>query len=215
MAVLAVAGCSGAAGNSGETAPEPTAEDAAFEALYQARQDSAMMLVDPADVHFMSGMIGHHGQALVMSALAPTNGAGPSIQILTSRIINSQKDEIAVMQQWLRDRGQTVPEIEITGTMMMVHGPEYVMSMPGMLTQAQLEELAAARGSDFDRLFLTYMIQHHQGAVTMVYELFDTDGAGLDNLVFKVASDIQADQTTEIARMELMLEEMATPGRDH
>ncbi len=214
MAVLAVAGCSGAAGNSGETAPEPTAEDAAFEALYQARQDSAMMLFTDADVRFMTGMIGHHGQALVMSALAPTNGAGSTIRTLTARIINAQKDEIATMQQWLRDRGQVVPEVQITGTMMIVHGPEYAMHMPGMLTAAQLRELEAAQGSEFDRVFLTYMIQHHEGAVTMVHELFATDGAGLDELVFKIASDIQADQTTEIARMELMLEEMATPGRD-
>jgi len=172
------------------------------------------MLFTQDDVHFMTGMIGHHGQALVMSALAPTNDAGASIRILTSRIINAQKDEIAVMQQWLRDRGQTVPEVEITGTTMMVHGPEYAMHMPGMLTAEQLEELEAAQGSEFDRTFLTYMIQHHEGAVTMVHELFSTDGAGIDELVFKIASDIQADQTTEIARMKLMLEEMATPGRD-
>ena len=107
-----------------------------------------------------------------------------------------------------------VPEVQITGTTMMVLGPEYAMHMPGMLTQAQLDELGAAQGAEFDRLFLIYMIQHHQGAVTMVHELFATDGAGLDGLVFKLASDIQADQTTEIARIELMLEEMTTPGRE-
>jgi uncharacterized protein (DUF305 family) len=214
LMVLAAAGCSGATGNGPEPAPEPTAEDAEFEALYLARMDSAMMLYTDADVRFMTGMIGHHGQALVMSALAPTNGAGSSIRRLTARIINAQKDEIATMQQWLRDRGQTVAEIEITGTTMMVHGPEYAMHMPGMLTAEQLRELETAQGSEFDRLFLTYMIQHHEGAVTMVHELFATDGAGLDEVVFKMASDIQADQTTEIARMELMLEEMTTPGRD-
>lgn len=214
LALLAAAGCSGTTGNGADVTPEPAADNAEFEALYRARQDSAMMLYTEDDVHFMTGMIGHHGQALVMSALAPTNDAGPSIRILTSRIINAQKDEIALMQQWLRDRGQTVPEIEITGTTMMVHGPEYAMHMPGMLTAEQLRELEAALGSEFDRVFLTYMIQHHEGAVTMVHELFETDGAGLDEMVFKIASDIQADQTTEIARMKLMLEEMATPGRD-
>ncbi len=214
LAILAAAGCSGATGNGAETAPQPTAENAEFEALYRARMDSAMMLFTEADVRFMTGMIGHHGQALVMAALAPTNGASSSIQTLTARIINAQKDEIATMQQWLRDRGQVIPEVEITGTTMIVHGPEYAMHMPGMLTEEQLRELEAARGSEFDRLFLTYMIQHHQGAVTMVHGLFATDGAGLDEAVFKIASDIQADQTTEIARMELMLEEMTIQGRD-
>ena len=205
LAILATAGCSGAAGSSAEPAPQPAAEHAEFEALYRARMDSAMMLYTDADVHFMIGMIGHHGQALVMSALAPTNDAGASIRILTSRIINAQKDEIALMQQWLRDRGQTVPEIEISGTTMIVHGPQYAMHMPGMLTEEQLRELEAAQGSEFDRLFLIYMIQHHEGAVTMVDELFATDGAGIDEVVFKMASDIYADQTTEIARMESML----------
>ncbi len=214
LMVLAAVGCSGATGNGPEPAPQPTAENAEFEALYLARLDSAMMLFTDADVRFMTGMIGHHGQALVMSALAPTNGAGSTIQTLTARIINAQKDEIATMQQWLRDRDQVIPEVEITGTTMIVHGPEYAMHMPGMLTEEQLRELEAARGSEFDRLFLTFMVQHHQGAVTMVHGLFATDGAGLDEAVFKIASDIQADQTTEIARMELMLEEMTTRGRD-
>ena len=214
LMVLAAVGCSGATGGGPEAAPQPTADHAAFEALYLARMDSAMMLFTDVDVRFMTGMIGHHGQALVMSALASTNGAGPSIRTLTARIINAQKDEIATMQQWLRDRGQAVPEIQITGTTMIVHGPEYAMHMPGMLTAEQLRELEAAQGSEFDRLFLTYMIQHHEGAVTMVHELFATDGAGLDELAFKMASDIQADQTTEIARMKLMLEKMPTRGRD-
>jgi uncharacterized protein (DUF305 family) len=212
LAILAAAGCSGATGGSAEPAPQPAAENAEFEALYRARQDSAMMLYTEADVRFMTGMIGHHGQALVMAALAPTNDASPSIQTLTARVINAQKDEIATMQQWLRDRGQTVPEVEITGTTMMVHGPEYAMHMPGMLTEEQLGELEAAQGSEFDSLFLTYMIQHHEGAVTMVHELFATDGAGIDEVVFKLASDIQADQTAEIARMESMLEEMTNQG---
>jgi len=169
--------------------------------------DSARMGFTAADVHFMTGMIGHHGQALVMAALAPTHGASPTVQRLCARIINAQKDEIATMQQWLRDREQTVPEVHITGTLMTVDGPEYVMHMPGMLTPEQIRELDEVRDRDFDRLFLTYMIQHHRGAVTMVHELFGTDGAALDDVVFKLASDIQVDQTTEIARMELMLKE--------
>jgi uncharacterized protein (DUF305 family) len=140
-----------------------------------------------------------------MAALAPTNGASSSIQTLAARITNAQKDEIAIMQAWLLDRSQTVPEIHINGTELMIHGADHAMDMPGMLTPAQIQELNAARGAAFDRLFLTGMIQHHQGAVTMVHDLFATDGALQDEAVFKLASDIQADQVTEINRMELML----------
>jgi uncharacterized protein (DUF305 family) len=213
LAVLATSACSGTAGSGTDTTPQPAASTAELEAIYRARTDSALTRFTAADVHFMTGMIGHHGQALVMAALAPTHGASPSVQTLCARIINAQQDEIDVMQQWLRDRGQTVPEVEITGTTMMVHGPEYAMHMPGMLTPDQIQELDEARGREFDRLFLRYMIQHHQGAVTMVHELFGTDGAGLDDVVFKLASDIQVDQLTEIARMELMLEEISDAGR--
>ena len=205
FAGLVAAACGGAAGVRSETAPAPST--AKLEAIYWARMDSARMGFTAADVHFMIGMIGHHGQALVMAALAPTHGASPTVQRLCARIINAQKDEIATMQQWLRDREQTVPEVHITGTRMTVDGPEYAMHMPGMLTPEQIRELDEGRGRDFDRLFLTYMIQHHRGAVTMVHELFGTDGAALDDVVFKLASDIQVDQTTEIARMELMLKE--------
>lgn len=207
FAGLVAAACGGAAGVRSETVPNPAPSTAKLEAIYWARTDSARMGFTAADVHFMIGMIGHHGQALVMAALAPTHGASPTVQRLSARIINAQKDEIATMQQWLRDRGQTVPEVHITGTRMTVDGPEYAMHMPGMLTPEQILELDEGRGRDFDRLFLTYMIQHHRGAVTMVHELFGTDGAALDDVVFKLASDIQVDQTTEIARMELMLKE--------
>jgi uncharacterized protein (DUF305 family) len=213
LAALAVTACSGTAGSGTDTAPQPAASTAELEAIYRARTDSARMRFTAADVHFMTGMIGHHGQALVMAALAPTHGASPSVQTLSARIINAQQDEIATMQQWLRDRGQPVPEVHITGTTMTVEGPEYAMHMPGMLTPDQIRELDEARGREFDRVFLTYMIQHHRGAVTMVDELFGTDGAGLDDVVFKLASDIQVDQLTEIARMELMLEEIADAGR--
>ncbi len=192
-----------------QTENEPQAagqSDEQIEALYLARTDSAQMRFTEADVRFMTGMIGHHAQALVMAGLAPTHDASPSLDILCARIINAQKDEIAGMQLWLSDRGQPVPEVDIHGTTMMVHGPDYAMHMPGMLTQEQLDELDAARGEDFDRLFLTFMIQHHQGAVTMVEELLATDGAGQDEAAFKLASDIQADQRAEIDRMEIMLE---------
>ncbi len=213
LAGLASAACSHGAGTPPETAAEPAATSTEeLESLYYARTDSARMQFTEADVHFMTGMIGHHAQALVMAGLAPTHGASPSVQILCARIINAQNDEIALMQQWLRDRDQPVPEVHISGLTMMVHGADHAMHMPGMLAQGQLEELDEARGEEFDRLFLTFMIQHHRGAVTMVDELFATDGAALDVASFKLASDIQADQSSEIARMQLMLDEMAAGG---
>ena len=193
-----------------DPAPPVTRPDAAtiarLEALYQARADSALTGYHAADVHFMTGMIGHHAQALVMSGFAPENGASPIVQTLCARIINAQKDEIDIMQAWLRDRGLEVPEIHIAEGKLMIHGPEHAMHMPGMLSEEQLEELGRARGIDFDRLFLKYMIMHHKGAVTMVLDLFDTDGAAQDDFVFKLASDIQADQSSEIERMQLMLD---------
>lgn len=199
------------------TGPTPTvtrpdaATAARLEALYRARADSATMFFHEADVHFMTGMIGHHAQALVMSGFAPGNGASETIQTLCARIINAQQDEIKVMQDWLRDRDQEVPEIHIEGGHLMLHGPEHAMHMPGMLSDEQLEELRQAQGRDFDRLFLEYMIMHHEGAVTMVLELFATDGAAQDDFVFKLASDIQADQGSEIDRMQKMLEAMGGP----
>lgn len=208
FACFALAACA----RSAEVAtPQRSAADAEMEALFQARQDSARMRFTQADVDFATGMISHHAQALVMSALAPTNGANAQIRTLAARIINSQNDEIALMQRWLRDRGAPVPEVHIEGTRMHITGAgpmDHSMHMPGMLTDAQMKELAAARGAEFDRLYLTYMIQHHAGAVTMVHELFAQDGAGQDEPMFKLASDIQADQTTEIARMERMLAAM-------
>ena len=179
-----------------------------LEALYWARIDSSRMNFTQADVDFMTNMIGHHAQALIMSGLAPENNASPSIQTLAARIINAQKDEIALMQTWLRDRDQPVPEVHIDGLMLMIHGVgdhHDHMKMQGMLTQAQLVELSEAKGEDFDRLFLTYMIQHHQGAVSMVKKLIATDGAVQDEGSFRLATDINVDQITEIERMKLML----------
>jgi uncharacterized protein (DUF305 family) len=174
-------------------------------AVAKAREDSARRPYTAADVHFMSGMIGHHSQAIVMAGWAPSHGASPSVHTLSDRIINAQRDEIATMQQWLRDRQQPVPETSAKGMKMVMDGVEHEMLMPGMLTEAQMKQLDAARGKEFDRLFLTFMIQHHKGAVQMVKELFDSYGAAQDDLVFKFASDVNVDQTTEIARMEKML----------
>ena len=199
-AALLFSSCGGAS-RTGNT------DTADLERIYRARIDSARMRFSEADVDFMTGMIAHHAQALVMANLAPTNGASSQLQTLAARIINAQKDEIASMQQWLRDRNRPVPEVHISGTNLMVHGAgEHAMHMPGMLTPQQLKELEQARGAEFDRLFLSYMIQHHRGAVTMVQNLFATDGAAQGDDTFKLASDIQVDQLTEIERMELMLD---------
>ena len=166
---------------------------------------SAQHAYTAADIQFMGGMISHHAQAIVMSQWAPSHGASPTIRTLTERIINAQQDEIAAMQRWLRDRHQPVPEARPTGMRMMMNGVEHDMLMPGMLTESQMKQLDQARGKEFDRLFLTLMIQHHRGAVTMVNDLFATNGAAQDITVFKMASDINADQTTEIERMQKML----------
>jgi len=165
-----------------------------------------------ADVRFMTRMIGHHAQAIVMAQLAPTNGAAGSVAVLAERIISSQVDEIATMQQWLRDRGLPVPDpmapaMDGMPTMDgMAH--EGHLAMPGMLSDAQLQELRDAQGRPFERLLLTYMIQHHRGATAMVAELFASDGAAQDQVVFKFANDVNVDQITEIARMERMLAAM-------
>ena len=181
-------------------------------AIAKARADSARYPYTAADVHFMSAMIGHHAQAIAMANWAPTHGASPSVRTLAARIINAQQDEIATMQTWLRDRQQIVPEATPKGMKMVMNGMERMMSMPGMLTDEQMKHLDAARGPEFDRLFLTFMIQHHHGAVSMVEELFGSQGAAQDETVFKFANDVNVDQTTEIARMEKMLDALGAEG---
>lgn len=267
-----------------------TLDKESLEALYWARLDSAKMNFSEDEVRFMTMMIPHHAQALIMSDLATKNGAGPQVLTLSSRIINAQKDEIRLMQTWLSDRKQPYPAVEVDGLDLVItmtypesghgvdvdasvhagmeheavdhsemahngdhdmdhdseehagmeHGEDHAdenhgdmdhasgsdmanhdmagheghdmmdhSTMVGMLTPDQMKELSEARGIEFDRLFLKYMIQHHNGAVIMVTELFDSDGAGWDDAAYKIASDIQVDQRTEIARMELMLEQIS------
>jgi len=158
-----------------------------------------------ADVQFMAGMIPHHAQAVLIAGWAPSHGARPDLKILCERIVVAQRDEIAMMQGWLRDRGQKVPEATNTKMRMTMNGMEHDMLMPGMLTDEQLAELDKARGETFDRLFLNAMIRHHQGAITMVDQLFASYGAGQDDVIFRFASDVVADQSTEIERMQKML----------
>ncbi len=197
----------------------PSPDRSALEALYWERVAEDRSQYVQADVDFMSGMIGHHAQALVMSQFAEPNGADAAIRTLAARIMNAQRDEIAAMQKWLRDRDLPVITYRVDGARLILGiegepegtplpeaGTHDHSLMPGMLSQAQLDELQAARGKLFDRLFLTYMIGHHGGAVTMVNELLDAGGANLDRASFKLASDINADQSTEIVRMRQMLE---------
>jgi uncharacterized protein (DUF305 family) len=158
-----------------------------------------------ADIEFMSGMIPHHAQAVIMAGWAPTHGARKDVAILCERIVVGQRDEIATMQQWLRDRGQAVPDATSTKHKMKMNGMEHEMLMPGMMTDEEMAALDKARGPEFDRLFLEGMIRHHQGAIDMVEALFKTHGAAQDETIYRFASDVYADQSTEIARMQKML----------
>ncbi len=159
-----------------------------------------------ADVEFMSGMIPHHAQAVIMAGWAPSHGAREDVAILCERIVVAQRDEIFTMQTWLSDRGQPVPDATSTRHKMKMNGVEHEMLMAGMLTDEEMAELDRARGPEFDRLFLNGMIRHHQGAIDMVDVLFKAYGAAQDELVFKFASDVYADQSIEIDRMTKMLE---------
>jgi len=159
-----------------------------------------------ADVEFMSGMIPHHAQAVVMAGWAASRGARKDVSILCERIVVGQGDEIALMQTWLRDRGLPVPDARATRhRMKMPNGVEHDMLMPGMLTAEDLAQLDKARSADWDTLFLKAMIRHHEGALKMVDDLFESYGAMQDEDVYKFVSDMYADQTGEIERMQKML----------
>ena len=213
LAATALTACARTTPAVGQSSPVASAQTAARPATPRATSDTTPSTPSAADVNFMNGMISHHAQALVMAGWAPSHGASPSVRVLCERIVNEQNDEIATMQQWLRDRKQPVPEAKPGPMKMVMNGVEHMMMMPGMLTDEQMKQLDAARGPEFDRLFLTYMIQHHKGAVSMVNDLFATNGAAQDQTVFKLASDIQVDQTTEVARMEKMLAALPDSGR--
>jgi uncharacterized protein (DUF305 family) len=208
VALLALAACGRSAGGAPQPAPaaaRPPGAAGDSAAMARAHADSLRYPYTAADVAFMSHMIAHHAQAIVMSGWAPSHGADPAVQRLAARIVNAQQDEIATMQQWLRARRQPVPEATPSGVTMVMNGVKHEMLMPGMLTDAQMHALDESRGPAFDHLFLSSMIQHHRGAVSMVEQLFGTYGAAQDEIVFKFANDVNVDQTTEIARMESML----------
>jgi len=211
LLVLSVAACSHPQ-SSAAPAPQSVATQKppapSYSTAAAAEADSVRRAYTPADVEFMTHMISHHAQAIEMAGWAPSHGASPAVERLCERIINAQQDEIATMQRWLGARHLPVPAPDPNGMKMTMGGSEHVMLMPGMLTPDQMKQLDAARGPEFDRLFLSYMIQHHKGALTMVHQLFDTPGAASDDVIFKFASDVNVDQTTEVARMQGMLDSM-------
>lgn len=188
-----------------------------------AAQASAGKDYTPADVSFMQGMIMHHAQAVVMSDWAATHGARADVATLCKRIALSQRDEIEVMQHWLEQRHESAPDPldmqhphtgPVTDSSPM-HMPGMDMGampmlMAGMLSPAEMRALDAARGTEFDRLYLTGMIKHHTGALDMVKQLFATPGGGQQSELFGFATDIDASQRAEIARMQLMLQSLPT-----
>ncbi len=152
-----------------------------------------------ADAEFLQGMIAHHAQAVTMSLLMPKRSKSEPLNSLAERIIVSQKDEIAAMRQWLLDHGAEAPDpLKHPGH--HEHG-----LMPGMLTPEEMSRLEATTGTEFEQLFLTGMIKHHEGAITMVTDLYRTPGAAQDLAIYRMASDIEADQRAEIARMRALL----------
>ena len=196
LAVVVLAACATSTPSVRSAAPAPAAAPPTRRAPPPATA---------ADIHFFSGMIRHHAQAVLMAGWAPSHGAGESLRALCERIVVGQRDEIALASRWLRARNEPVPETDASHDMMPnMPSMDHPMLMPGMLTADQLGQLDRARGTEFDRLFLTFMIQHHQGAITMVNELFSA-GGGEEEVAYKFASDIFADQTTEIDRMQKML----------
>jgi uncharacterized protein (DUF305 family) len=203
VVAVALAPVAGAGPQTGP-APEPT-----------ARPDLVRAPYSEADVDFMAGMIPHHAQAVVMAGQAGSHGARTDVRVLCERILVGQRDEIAFMRTWLRDRGQFVPDATATRHKMKMNGVEHDMLMPGMLTPEEMARLDKARGPDWDRLFLEGMIRHHEGALKMVDDLFASYGALQDDDVYKFASDIYADQSIEIERMQKMLDTLgkaAPPG---
>ena len=162
----------------------------------------------PADVEFMQGMIMHHAQAVEMTALIASHTENKDLRLLGARISRSQSDEIKFMKRWLAARGESL-SMPMSNTDM---SHDKMPLMPGMLTPEQMDALRKANGAGFDRLFLTGMIQHHNGALTMVKDLFDTAGAGQDADVFNFATDADNTQRAEIRVMQTMLEK--TPSEE-
>jgi uncharacterized protein (DUF305 family) len=176
-----------------------------------AAAEKAALAFAPADVEFMQHMIPHHAQAVIMARWAATHGARADVKILCERIAVAQSDEIRMMRRWLSERRQEVPDSMSTRHVTKMGNMVHESLMPGMLTDDEMSALERAHGSAFDRLFLTGMIRHHRGAIAMVRELLKHGDAGHDETVFRFASDVEADQTTEVHKMLLILETVPKP----
>jgi uncharacterized protein (DUF305 family) len=234
-AFLAVAGCASspdpdpAAGPEGQASAssghyQPGAPGESGQSLESTGPGALGLLPHTEDdVHFMQMMIVHHAQALEMTALVPERTTREDIHRLAGRIEASQADEIALMERWLERRGESTPQVDLPDAR-HAHGDHHAgghhadpgsvdhgqmdhdhSDMPGMLSPEQLEELAAAHGEEFDRLFLEFMIFHHEGAVHMVHDLFRSPAGGQDGEIFGFASHVESDQRIEIDRMRGML----------
>ena len=212
LAAWVLAACASSAAAPERAAPPPAAAPPAERARGNIAPTGRYPYVD-ADVHFMTGMIAHHAQAVVMAGWAPSHGASASLRDLCERIVVGQRDEIKLMQTWLADRHLPVPDARSTRMHMVMDGMEHDMLMPGMLSDDEMAALDKARGPEFDRLFLVGMIKHHGGAITMVNDLLAAQGAAQDEVVFKFSTDVFADQTTEIERMTKMLNSLQGPPR--
>jgi uncharacterized protein (DUF305 family) len=200
-AIVFLAGAAGCRTGSTDSKPvivQPGAPGQATRVIGAAQaSDLSRVQHTAADIKFMQGMIGHHAQAIEMTALIPSRTARGDMKMLGLRISLSQEDEIKMMRHWLDVRGAPLPSEHAH------HMPGGMM--PGMLTPQEMERLAAAKGPEFDKLFLEGMIKHHEGALTMVKELFATEGAGQESDIFAFAADVEADQQMEIDRMADML----------
>ena len=199
---VAVAACRSGVGVAGPPILQPgrPGEPTRAIAVEQA-VDLSRVQFTVADVQFMQGMIGHHAQAVEMVALLPSRSGREGMRLLGLRIDVSQADEIKMMQRWLEVRGQALPDPH-------AHHAHGAMLMPGMLTAEEMDRLTKVKGDEFDRLFLEGMIKHHEGALTMVRNLFSVGGAGQESEMFAFAADVDADQRMEIERMGAMLREL-------
>ena len=211
LAVILLAAAGAACGASGAGSSPPIIQPGApgeASKVVQAEQarDLSKVQFTPGDVKFMQGMIHHHAQAIDMVKLLVERTQSEDMKRFALRIELSQDDEIKMMRRWLEVRGQEVPGEHAH------HMPGAPM-MPGMLSKQEMDRLAAAKGPEFDRLFLEGMIKHHAGAITMVQELFATPGAGQDSEIYAFASDVDADQRMEIERMGAMLAMMKEPQK--
>jgi uncharacterized protein (DUF305 family) len=190
--------CRTAGGGSGPELIQPGAPGQSSRVIAaDTASDLSKVQHTPADVKFMQGMIGHHAQAVEMTDLLASRTNRQDMKMLGLRISVSQQDEMNMMRRWLEVRGQEIPGPHAH------HMPGGMM--PGMLSSEEMARLAAAKGDEFDRLFLEGMIKHHEGALTMVQELFSAPGAGQEADINAFASDVDADQRMEIDRMRGML----------